>query len=244
MDARLIIHPPADGPWNMAVDEALLESVAREARPCLRFYQWEPPCVSLGYFQSHAERHKHPSSASAPWVRRITGGGAIVHHREVTYSLTVPDSILPPMQLYRTVHEALRRALADYGIEAQLATAPTLPQGSDIPFLCFLRRAAFDLLIDDHKLVGSAQRRRKKALLQHGSFLLAKSPLAPEIQGLCDLFANVSAEPLFWVESWLHHLAQVLDWHWIGDQLTEKETQQALQLRSSRYSDERWNRRR
>src|SRR5687767_6703039 len=88
--ARLIIDPPAEGSWNMAVDEALLESAADSGEITLRFYEWSRATLSLGYFQSHAERSGHTASLACPMVRRSTGGGAIVHDQELTYSLVVP----------------------------------------------------------------------------------------------------------------------------------------------------------
>ena len=73
MDCRLIIDEPASGAWNMAMDEALLESAENAALgACLRFYFWEQPTVSLGYFQSHEDRRRHESSRGCPLVRRST----------------------------------------------------------------------------------------------------------------------------------------------------------------------------
>ena len=86
---RVIVDPPADGAWNMAVDEALLLSDERTGLT-IRFYQWEEPTLSLGYFQSLAEREQHPPSVDCPMVRRASGGGAILHDRELTYSMVAP----------------------------------------------------------------------------------------------------------------------------------------------------------
>ena len=88
-----VIHDPAlDGPTNMARDEALLSRVGRGASvPTLRLYQWDPPTVSLGYFQKYAEYEcLGPPAGGLPVVRRQTGGGAILHDLELTYSLTLP----------------------------------------------------------------------------------------------------------------------------------------------------------
>ena len=75
----------------MAVDEALLETAASLGVPTLRFYQWQEPTMSLGYFQEYADRLRHAASAGCPTVRRASGGGAIMHDRELTYSLAVPE---------------------------------------------------------------------------------------------------------------------------------------------------------
>jgi len=89
---HLLIDPPASGSWNMAVDEVLLGAVAKSGTSALRFYQWKSPTLSLGYFQSYSERSKHPTSLAADALRRLSGGGAILHDRELTYSLILPAS--------------------------------------------------------------------------------------------------------------------------------------------------------
>src|SRR5437763_13399975 len=78
----------ADGPAHMAADEALLDHAAATGRPALRFYAWDPPTLSLGYFQSAADRQP-----GLPYVRRPTGGGAIFHHCELTYALALPGEL-------------------------------------------------------------------------------------------------------------------------------------------------------
>ncbi|MEM6330787.1 MAG: lipoate--protein ligase family protein, partial [Planctomycetota bacterium] len=87
---RLIVDPPQPGARNMAVDEALLDAAAAGAGATLRLYRWSSPTLSLGYFQPLAARAAHPASAGCPCVRRHSGGGAIVHDHELTYSLAVP----------------------------------------------------------------------------------------------------------------------------------------------------------
>ena len=87
-EARLILDPPADGLWNMALDEALLELAGESGIPTLRLYRWQPATLSLGYFQPYQDRESHPPSTTCPVVRRSSGGGAILHDRELTYSFT------------------------------------------------------------------------------------------------------------------------------------------------------------
>jgi len=86
---RLIVDRPAPGAWNMAVDEALLDAAVEQGVAALRFYQWSEPTLSLGYFQRHADRDSHAASHDCTLVRRQSGGGAILHDRELTYSLTL-----------------------------------------------------------------------------------------------------------------------------------------------------------
>src|SRR5689334_14846839 len=110
MDARLIVDPPASGTWNMAVDEALFQ-VAQETRQItVRFYQWQEATLSLGYFQAAKDRDSHRSSLVCPLVRRSTGGGAIIHDRELTYSLIAPladERSAKSQELVRIVHQSL-----------------------------------------------------------------------------------------------------------------------------------------
>ena len=188
---QLIIDPPGAGSWNMAVDECLLAAAADEGLAALRFYQWKEPTLSLGYFQSYDDRRHHPASAPCPVVRRQSGGGAILHDCELTYSLTMPSGhqlARDAQQLYSAVHQTLASALKTFGVPTRIRDVPEEAEQPEEPFLCFLRRGHGDLLwmsTDSSrstavKIAGSAQRRRRGALLQHGSVLLGRSPAAPE----------------------------------------------------------------
>jgi lipoate-protein ligase A len=186
MLCRLFEHDPAAGAWNMSVDEALVECAAADGIASLRFYQWTPATLSLGYFQSADERMSHAASHDCPVVRRASGGGAILHDRELTYSLAIPvrDSwAASAEQLYSATHDALAAALDSLGVAARLCPASE-PKRTGEPFLCFQRRATGDLLVGNAKIAGSAQRRHRQAVLQHGSILLAASRFAPELPGL------------------------------------------------------------
>src|SRR4051794_30663710 len=104
---RLIVDPPLEGPMNMAIDEALLNSAATGGIATLRLYQWNKPTLSLGYFQRAAEREMHPPSLACPLVRRASGGGAILHDRELTYSIAIPEasaSAAASRRLYEGIH--------------------------------------------------------------------------------------------------------------------------------------------
>ncbi len=182
---------PGDGAWNMALDEALLLSAESEDVATLRFYTWSEPTLSLGYFQSHADRQSHAASLICPLVRRASGGGAILHDRELTYSIALPGS--HPMarraeMLYAAAHESLVMALCDLGVAASLCNGEQHSQTiQNEPFLCFQRRVSGDVLVGSHKIGGSAQRRHKGAVLQHGSVLLSRSQAAPELPGINEL---------------------------------------------------------
>ncbi|MFT5303613.1 MAG: lipoate-protein ligase A [Mariniblastus sp.] len=201
-NARLIVDPPAPGAWNMAVDQAILETADQTGLITLRVYRWSQPTLSLGYFQSHKDRNLHSPSLDCDWVRRRTGGGAIMHDHELTYSLCVPSTHRWSNQnseLYRLVHRILIKIFAKQGAATTLyedaapATNHTAKHGLPLPsidpqsFMCFQRRSPGDIVLDGYKIVGSAQRRLKNALLQHGSVLMKASAHAPGLPGLEEL---------------------------------------------------------
>jgi lipoate-protein ligase A len=183
--ARLILDDALAGPVNMARDEALLSASHLSSPITLRFYGWSPPTISLGYFQDHADyRALQAPAGSLPVVRRTTGGGAILHDLEVTYSMVIPIGHAlvhaKPNHLYAAAHRAI---IAAVGHGAQMIRCHQLPpcgeSGQRGPFFCFARRHALDVLVPDEagiagysKLAGSAQRRTTTAILQHGSIML------------------------------------------------------------------------
>jgi lipoyl(octanoyl) transferase len=194
---RLLIDAPASGAWNMAMDQALMQSVQETGVPVLRFYRWDRPTLSLGYFQRFSDRSLHEASCGLPVVRRSTGGGAIVHDRELTYSIALPiaDRLSGASAgCYQVIHEAIVEAVGAMGVRlVRFADTPSFSQffdgsvSQDEPFLCFQRRTEEDLILSGYKVAGSAQRRNSGALLQHGSILLAASLAAPELPGISEL---------------------------------------------------------
>lgn len=242
--ARLILDPPAAGSWNMAVDEALLHSAAQHGVVTLRIYSWRVPTISLGYFQPFAERRGHPASLPCPAVRRATGGGAIVHDRELTYSLTAPDPHPHTRRRddwYDVLHTSWLATLTDWGVAATLCeqTDPTRERA----FLCFLRRTKGDLLLYETKIGGSAQKRSRHAFLQHGSLLLDQSPAAPELPGISQLTSrSLDAEEL--TRSWTGRLAVRLGISWSAEALTDDERNRASAFDRDRYANSSWTLRR
>jgi len=257
MHCRLLIDPPASGAWNMAVDEALVDAAVAGAPLVLRFYGWTPATLSLGYFQHAAERMNHRPSLSCPLVRRASGGGAILHDRELTYALVVPAEHALAKQtagLYRAAHGALTHALAEWSVSAEMfhcGTAcaadtnadETSPQVGSEAFLCFHRRGEGDLVVAGAKIAGSAQRRRHGAVLQHGSALLAASAAAPELPGLAELGGR-EINPDELRQAWLDRLAEQLGLTVEPSALSESERQAAVELQRSKYSAAEWTYRR
>ena len=190
----LIVTPPLSGSANMAIDAAMLANASPDSPVILRVYQWKEPTLSLGHFQSEHDRATVPGISNLPWVRRGTGGGAILHDHEITYSILVPSrggALKGHSEtLYRGVHAAVATAIQGLGWDAvfsETCTCSTQTISKEEPFLCFLRRSPVDLLVGGSKIMGSAQRRTGKGLLQHGSLQLRCSPVVPDLLGLLDL---------------------------------------------------------
>ncbi len=232
---RIIIEPTATcGAWNMAVDEVLLETVLAGGAATLRWYRWSEPTLSLGYFQAADDPAIDERFAGLPRVRRLSGGGAILHDQEWTYSLAVGPAhplSTTPSQLYRLIHEAVANVLHEFELPAQ--RRGVADKSLDHQFLCFSRGDANDVVLGPpvatglsrgqapirgdgdregssttrfhemlpdpsasrrHKVLGSAQRRRRGAVLQHGALLLRASAHAPEFPGILDFRADETDE--------------------------------------------------
>jgi len=247
---RLIIDEPASGSWNMAVDAAILEALSPDSVPTLRFYRWARPTLSLGYFQALSDRSKHRESAGIDVVRRATGGGAIVHDRELTYSLTIAT----PTQrtgavswLYQRVHQCVISALATSGLHASRfgssasderrpVTSRPVSTGAE-PFLCFQRRTEEDLIVSGYKVLGSAQRRGKHGVLQHGSLLLQASSFAPQLPGLLELAKSTGAELSTGIST---EVARMLNCTWKKGVLNAEERVLATSIEQRRFGNANW----
>jgi lipoate-protein ligase A len=153
--------------WNMALDEALLESSPQIGKPVLRFYGWTEPAGSFGYSQrfSELERVTH----LRPLVRRPTGGGLVPHNSDWTYSLAFPPThfwySLKAVESYQKVHEWIRDAFQEMGVATELAPHAK----KEMPGQCFVGAEKSDDLWHGRKIVGAAQRRTKSGLLIQGS---------------------------------------------------------------------------
>ena len=239
---RLLVDEPAEGAWNMAVDEALARSVSAADGPTLRCYRWIRPTLSLGYFQAFGNPFLQADGRGYDVVRRSSGGGAILHDHELTYSFVVPRDhrlAAAPEALYRQFHGAFVDALAAVDIAASLRE-PTSPNDA-LPeaFLCFERFAGGDLIVGGSKVGGSAQRRVKKAILQHGSLLLESSPHAPQLPGITQLAAvQLSFHQI--LELWLPHLGEALGICWTQGDLADSEKRRATDIHDTRYAAHAW----
>lgn len=183
--------------WNMALDEAILEKVrVGESPPTIRFYFWDPPGLSLGYHQK-AEREADPELLRAhgfELVRRPTGGRAVLHDGDLTYSVVAVDEerFAGGVQAaYREISMALCDGLRFLGIEAGLEMATESSDSQRNPANpCFSSAVNAELCVTGKKIVGSAQLRTGGVLLQHGAILLRKDQ-----RGVADLIPGLT-EPV------------------------------------------------
>jgi len=186
---RLIYDHPLPGAANMAIDEALLEAVgAGKSPPTLRFYGWDPACLSLGHGQSSRDADLDRLAAFG-WdcVRRPTGGRAILHADELTYSLALPaDHPLAAGDVvvsYQRISQALLVGLEWLGAQAH-SDLQTEKQTSGP--ICFEVPSHYEITVNGRKLIGSAQVRRHQGVLQHGSL-----PLHGDLGRIADALAFV-----------------------------------------------------
>jgi lipoate-protein ligase A len=185
--------PPA---FNMAMDEALLEAVARLGQPVLRLYGWTEPAATFGYFQKFVEVEQ--TTLLRPLIRRPTGGGVVPHDADWTYSLAFPPGhewyLLRAEESYRRVHEWIQSAFARLGVATELA-----PCGKkSAPGQCFVGYEKHDLLWRGRKIAGAAQRRNKLGLLIQGS--VQPPPLALARPDWERAMVEAVAPPAHWAE--------------------------------------------
>ncbi|MBI4539800.1 MAG: lipoate--protein ligase family protein [Gemmatimonadetes bacterium] len=171
---RILLHEPRCGAENMAIDHALA-AAATPVTGVLRLYRWSEPTISFGRNEPARGRYDAEGARArgVAFVRRPTGGRAVLHDRELTYAVIVPLRDVRGLRaLYVRINEALRSALAELGVAARIADGAEGARAERTSAPCFLAAAPGELVVAGRKLVGSAQVRVGGALLQHGSLLL------------------------------------------------------------------------
>jgi lipoate-protein ligase A len=259
---RLLRSAPANGATNMAVDEAILRAVvAGRVPPTLRLYTWQPPCLSLGRAQPLADVDVRAVRASGfDLVRRPTGGRAILHIDELTYSVVAPQE--DPrvaegiVESYRRLSAGLVRGLERLGVTDLVADQRVQDRRPEGP-VCFEVPSDYEITIGGRKLVGSAQMRAQGAVLQHGAL-----PLYGDIARVCPLLsahpdptrvrarATTVEEALGRSATWdeaadalAAGFAQALNLRLEPGVLTDQERLWADELRAERYATDGWGRR-
>ena len=270
---RLIRTPAALGAWNMAVDEAILEaSGGGLVPPTLRLYAWSPPCLSLGYAQPFTDVNQ-PVLEQHRWevVRRPTGGRAILHTDELTYSVTGPmdEPRLAGgvLESYRVLAQALLYALQLLGIPAQAeekpgSAAPSARQSNQNP-VCFEVPSNYEITVGGKKLIGSAQARRKEGVLQHGSLPLygdlarivqalvftdaqARERAAARLLERATTAERILGHPLDWdqaAQAFAEAFAGRLNIQLQPSGLSPQELERATALMGEKYANPAWTRR-
>ncbi|ADE71490.1 biotin/lipoate A/B protein ligase family protein [Priestia megaterium] len=169
--------------YNMALDEALLEWHSKgEIPPTIRFYGWNPPTLSIGYFQK-AEKEINfdkVKELGLGFVRRPTGGRGVLHDEELTYSVIVseeyPNMPKTVTEAYRVISEGLLEGFRSLGLEAYFAIPRSEEEKNSLKnprsSVCFDAPSWYELVVEGRKIAGSAQTRQKGVILQHGSILL------------------------------------------------------------------------
>ena len=240
---RLLPFAGADGATNMAADEAMLESAVRGGAS-LRFYTWTEPTLSLGYFQPAEDRAADPNLSRLAWVRRSTGGAAIVHDRELTYALALPPGrewVSAEHWICR-FHHILQRVLKARGVESHAVVCGEEQKLG--PVVCFLHQTPGDLLIGGSKVAGSAQRKMRGALLQHGSILLHRSEFVPHLAGINDRLGAPQFTPEELAGLLAAALAEDTGWAVVPRAWTAEEDERTAAIRAEKYASRDWNEKR
>jgi lipoate-protein ligase A len=252
---RLIIQEGGSAPFNMALDEAISEAVRKGlSPPTLRLYQWESPSITIGYFQRASDIDMHYCSERGyAIVRRLTGGRAILHDDEITYSISSRfDGNIFTGRLhsdYSVIGNAILCALSLCGIDAILNHSKR--QRGQRSTACFKSVSYGEITVDGRKITGNAQKRFTDGLLQQGSIPLSIDRLElkrifnegfDDVAGLRDIKPGITVREIR--DALRRGFEEVLGVRMISDRPTDLEMRRARELESERYSTRGWNMRR
>ena len=183
MEFRFIDTGVNAGSMNMAIDEALLSS----KKNVLRFYRWKPACLSIGYFQS-TQIINLKKLNDVDIVRRLTGGNAVLHDKELTYSVVIDEKEMPKsvIESYKIISKGLLQGLKNLGLKPVMNEDVKKESKSAV---CFNDPSWYEILVNGKKIVGSAQKRIDGKILQHGAVLIDI-----DVEKYCSLFNNCNEE--------------------------------------------------
>jgi len=221
---RLIVdRKPTPGSLNMAIDEALMESYSELGMPTLRFYKWKTPCLSIGKFQKISEIDIDFLNVNGiELVRRPTGGKAVLHHEEITYSVVMPFEFFEKKEVintYQKIALALRKGLEILGIQTNLSKNKSHVENS-FRSACFSVPSIYEITVDGKKLIGSAQVRNKNVILQHGSL-----PFKLDIDTYSQCF-NLSDEARFKLKRILE--SKTITLNQLDSEINEKDLMESI----------------
>lgn len=263
---------PCSPAYNMALDEALLDWHSQgEIPPVIRFYEWNPATLSIGYFQQvHKDiNFEAVKEQNLGFIRRPTGGRAVLHDKELTYSVIVTESY-PNMpetvtEAYRVISEGILQGFRLLGLDAYFSVPETKEQLDDLKkpksAVCFDAPSWYELVVEGKKVAGSAQTRQKGVILQHGAILLdlneelllsvfnfatdeAKERMRkklPEKAVAMNQFVDTPFTIEQCVNAFFKGFEAALDIELIPYELTEQQTQYVEQLMQNKYLTDEWN---
>lgn len=259
------------GGYNMALDECLIKWQSEEGfSPTLRFYEWENPTVTIGYFQKNQEISLEAlEKYNGEFVRRQTGGRSVLHHEELTYSVIVPENY-PNMpvtvsEAYKVISMGILEGFMLLGLDAEFSVPKTSEEKDELKkpssAVCFDAPSWYEVVVNDKKIAGSAQTRQKGSILQHGSI-----PLNIDVNMLYDLYIfssdavrNKMKKRFLERATWINAESTTpksmdelyiafkegfeigLDIELVPYELTEAQEQEVQELAKTKYSSEEWN---
>ncbi|MFP3918455.1 biotin/lipoate A/B protein ligase family protein [Lysinibacillus telephonicus] len=263
---------PCSPSYNMALDEALLDlHSAGEIPPVIRFYEWNPATLSIGYFQS-AEKDVNIQAIKEQnlgFVRRPTGGRAVLHESELTYSIIVseqyPNMPATVTEAYRVLSEGLLIGFQNLGLNAYFSIPDTEEKLADLKkpksAVCFDAPSWYELVVEGKKVAGSAQTRQKGVILQHGAILLdldedkllsvfnfssaeAKERMRKKLPEKAVAINQLTDRQITipqCVDSFKAGFEKALDIELVPYELTEKQQQYVKMLEETKYLNDEWN---
>lgn len=260
------------GSFNMAMDEALLELHSKgEIPPIIRFYEWEPATLSIGYFQQ-AARDVNLAAINEQgigFVRRPTGGRAVLHEHELTYSVIVSESY-PNMpknvtEAYRVISEGILKGFHHLGLDAYFSVPNSEEQLANLKnpksAVCFDAPSWYELVVEGKKIAGSAQTRQKGVILQHGAILLdvdlekllsvfnfksdeQKERMRQKLPEKAVTINSLAKQPITIpqaVEAFKKGFAESLDIELIPFNLTDEQLHLVTTIEREKYATNEWN---
>ncbi|WP_174888188.1 lipoate--protein ligase family protein [Brevibacillus laterosporus] len=272
---RYVVTPPMSPEMNMAIDEAILTLHSQgKVPPTVRFYTWNPATLSIGYFQKMEKEINidEVKRLGLGLVRRPTGGRAVLHDAELTYSVIVsedhPQMPKSVTEAYKVISMGLLHGFQKLGLKAEMVSLATEEEkakyNSPGSSACFDSPSWYELVVEGKKVAGSAQTRQKGVILQHGSILLdmdvdllfslltfpserVKERMMNSFKQKAVTINEVSSKPISLeeaIEAFYQGFAEGLGIELIPMDLTDEEQQLAKELAENRYRTDEWNFRR
>jgi len=244
---RFIVSSPLSGDYNMAIDEALYLTFLKKREPVIRFYFWNPSVLSVGRFQKISDINKvFLSKEDGSFVRRLTGGNALYHHEEISYSIVCSQEHLGNLSVIDSYKKLTSFVLVFYNslnLNAKWACECGDSKSGENPILCYQGKEKYDIVIDGQKVGGNAQKRSHDVIFQHGSIPIKSrknlSKLYERGKSLQDWIDDIAYEDTIkgLASSFSNEMKVKLDFC----EPTKNEIKLSSLLREKKYLSESWN---